>query len=431
MWQERASGFRTRRVALFILILSGSFFCHARATSAAARFKQFVDKAREETKKVSDAAKQTVRQTEQKWKESERRCVDCGKVIHMGERCAACEAKRVSESARQTVQQTKEKWKESEHRCIDCGKIIHAGDRCAACEAKRLSQGVKQTANRSAEAARGLKRTWDENKDTWKAQARSAAENSARYMQEVANDPQKRKELLDKAVTLQRGLELTAIRAFPTIDPDTAKIVTFDTLMRKMVNQAGVGGSLGADPVGTAFLLMVDSNYLFDGARLIAGPSGEYVTLNEALLSARSSSGFFDNAALQSASQSYSRIRSAYSRGDAATLSIASRDFAGSITRLNQDRPAIGSLHVVLWTKADARVMAIASFFQDSHRALAAKLREMGVERDLCEWIATGVIVVGCLLALLAVCAVLRAGLKAKLRRVSAELEELKNRNRV
>lgn len=405
------SGFVARRAALCVLALAGLCVCNTPAASAAARFKQMVDGAKE------------------KWKESERRCVDCGKVIHMGERCAACEAKRVSESARQTVQQTKEKWKESERRCIDCGKIIHAGDRCAACEAKRLSQGVKQTVNRSAETARDLKRTWDENKDTWKAQARSAAENSARYMHEVANDPQKRKELLDKAVTLQRGLELTAIRVFPTIDPDTGKIVTFDTLMRKMVNQPGVGGSLGADPVGTAYLLMVDSNYLFDGARLIAGPSGEYVTLNEALLSARSSPGLFDNAALQSASQSYSRIRSAYSQGDAATLSIASRDFAGSITRLNQGRPAIGSPHLVFWAKADAGVVAMVSFFQDSHRTLTAKFREMGAEYELCEWIATGVIAAGCLLASLALCAVLRAGLKAKLRRVSAELEQLKSRS--
>ena len=39
--------------------------------------------------------------------------------------------KEMKDNAKQKADEAKDKWKESEHPCVDCGKPIHTGTRCA------------------------------------------------------------------------------------------------------------------------------------------------------------------------------------------------------------------------------------------------------------------------------------------------------------
>ena len=418
-----------------------------------------------------DGLKQKAGEVKEKWQESERRCVDCGKVIHGRDRCTTCEAKRAAEATRnaaerareeterikkkaeETKQEVKRKWEESERRCVDCGHVVHGRDRCTTCEAKRASEQVRKAADQVSKGARDLKQSWDANKDQWKEQARTKLEESAQKLQEIANDPEKQRRLIGQAIAMKRDLELTAIRACPVVDPDTQEIVPLDRLMRKMARDSGIGGSMGEDPIGTAYMMMIDSDYLFSSARLVPNPSGEYVTLNEALLASRSIPGLYDQTSLEQASDSYRRIQSAMRSNDGASMSSASRDFGEAVATLRGGTPpssnspisagrwsgveASGrevhavSAHLAAWARVDTVLAATISFFEDSHRWLSKSYRRMGLESsETIAWLATGTIILGVLLLLLILRALARAGLKSRLKTAQRELEELRGSQR-
>jgi hypothetical protein len=364
--------------------------------------------------------------TKEKWKESERRCQDCGKVIHGRDLCTSCEARRLAERAREAKENVQQKWQNIERRCVDCGKVVHGADRCIACEGKRFTAKAHDIAKRTGEAAREIKETWDANKDRWWSESRQAAELSAYRFQEILNDPEKRRECVKRALALKGQVELTIIRSVPVMDPDTGEIIPFDSLMRKMVKDAGMGGSLGEDPVGAAYMMMIDSDYLCSTARLIPSPSGEYVTLSEALLAFRGLPGAFNQRAVEQAAQSHTRMRIAYQGGDGTAFQEASLEFASAIREMNSARPSTAVQHLAFLAKVDGSLALVVTYLQDSHVKLQGAFKNLGADDETATWLATGSIGLGCLLLLLMLRTIMRAGLKAKLRRTQKELEALR-----
>lgn len=167
-----------------------------------------------------------------------------------------------------------------------------------------LYQKQRETKEKLEEGKRKVeesKKYYQENKDEWKEKTKEGIEEirkdinqGTEYIQEhqkewenqtreIANSPEKQRELLKKARAIKSDLQITTIKCMPVLDPETNHITTLDTLMRKMVNEAGIkDGDLADDPLKTGYLMMTDSNFLFSHLNTIYGKNGKMVNLSEA-----------------------------------------------------------------------------------------------------------------------------------------------------
>jgi hypothetical protein len=379
------------------------------------RAANWLDKVKQTTEDIKQKSQEVKQNAQQAWQESERHCVDCGKVIHGRDRCASCEAKRLSEQANEAKQKAQQAWQESERRCLDCGKVIHGRDRCTTCESKRLQQGVQQA-----------KRTWDENKDQWKENARQTVQNTSAAITEFANNPDKQREVIQKVAEFKRDLDVTIIKSVPVVDPNTGNLVPFGLMAENMVRESGIGGNFGADPVRCAYMMMIDSDYLFNGAQLIESPSGEYVTLNQAMAIVQRSPMAMNREAVESASRASSQIRSAYQSGDSAAMSRASQDFATAITTLQpHHRMASMTRHTQFWAAFDTGLANIAISTSGFYESLSRSFRSMGTDRDLAQLLAVVAMAILSILAFILLRRILTIGLRHKLANAEKELQEL------
>ncbi len=124
---------------------------------------------------------------------------------------------------------------------------------------EKLDEERKKATEKIEEGKRKIdesKKYYQEHKDEWKEKTEEGIGNirkdinrSTEYIQEhqaswenqareLANSPEKQRELLKKARTIKSDLEITTIKCMPVLDPETNQITTLDTLMRKMVNKA-------------------------------------------------------------------------------------------------------------------------------------------------------------------------------------------------
>ena len=169
---------------------------------------------------------------------------------------------------------------------------------------EKLDEERKKATEKIEEGKRKIdesKKYYQEHKDEWKEKTEEGIGNirkdinrSTEYIQEhqaswenqareLANSPEKQRELLKKARTIKSDLEITTIKCMPVLDPETNQITTLDTLMRKMVNKAGLkDGDLADDPLKTGYLMMNDSNFIFYHLNTIYGREGQMMNLPEA-----------------------------------------------------------------------------------------------------------------------------------------------------
>ncbi len=151
-------------------------------------------------------------------------------------------------------------------------------------------------------------------------------------VQDILKDPARLRDLAGKAGVLKDQLAVAGIRALPFPDPDTGQMTTFDSYARKIASDAGVGGSLGEDPVATAYAMLFDSNFLTDQARIIQLPDGTYGTLNEAInAAAADSNSGLDPEALGGAVAALGDLRQAQRTGQEDLAGKAARTFAGAV----------------------------------------------------------------------------------------------------
>jgi len=88
-----------------------------------------------------------------------------------------------------------------------------------------------------------------------------------------------------QATSLLTTTEISFIRSLPVQHPETGEIITFNAWCRDVLQRFGrgalEGSSLERDPVGTAVMLMLDTDYLLK-ARLIRTNTGQWISLAEA-----------------------------------------------------------------------------------------------------------------------------------------------------
>jgi hypothetical protein len=375
----------------------------------------WLDKVKQTTEEIKQKTQETKENAQRAWQESERHCVDCGKVVHGRDRCTSCEARRLAEQANEAKQKAQQAWQESERRCIDCGKVIHGRERCTTCESKRLQQGVQQA-----------KRTWDENKDQWRENARQTVQNTSAAITEFASNPEKQREVVRKVAEFKRDLDVTIIKSVPVVDPNTGNIVPFGLMAENMVREAGIGGNFGADPVRCAYMMMIDSDYLFNGAQLIESPSGQYVTLSEAMAIVQRSPFAINRDAVETASRASTQMRSAYRSGDAMALSQASREFTAAITTLQPHRHSSTlARESQIWAGFDSGLAALAVSTSGFYESLWRYFRSLGTERDLAQLLAVLVMAILFALAFILLRRIFTIGLRHKLADAEKELRDL------
>jgi len=88
-----------------------------------------------------------------------------------------------------------------------------------------------------------------------------------------------------QATSLLTSTAISLIRSLPVQHPETGEIITFNAWCRDVLQRIGKGAlegsSLERDPVGTAIMLMLDTDYLLE-ARLIRTNTGQWISLSEA-----------------------------------------------------------------------------------------------------------------------------------------------------
>jgi len=82
---------------------------------------------------------------------------------------------------------------------------------------------------------------------------------------------------------MKNQLAITGIRALPMMDPDSGQLTTLDAYAGKLAQDKQLGGSLGEDPIATSYMMLFDSNFLVDEARIIKLQDGRYISLTEAI----------------------------------------------------------------------------------------------------------------------------------------------------
>lgn len=88
-----------------------------------------------------------------------------------------------------------------------------------------------------------------------------------------------------QATGLLTSTAISFIRSLPVQHPESGEIVTFNAWCRDVLQRFSegdlAGSSLDRDPVGTAIMLMLDTDYLLR-ARLIRTNTGRWISLSEA-----------------------------------------------------------------------------------------------------------------------------------------------------
>ncbi|MHB8586687.1 MAG: hypothetical protein ACYDDF_12750 [Thermoplasmatota archaeon] len=141
---------------------------------------------------------------------------------------------------------------------------------------------------------------------------------------------------LDERQGLATDALVALVKILPVQDPDTGKIVTMDTEMRKMTSDPALAGSdLQRDPLRTGTLLLVDSDYLME-AKIIPGPDGEPMSLTEAETTG------YGGTETQQAMHDYAAAKAAYDANDSATFDTSMQAFAHDVQGMNEAQSASG-----------------------------------------------------------------------------------------
>lgn len=270
-----------------------------------------------------DKLKEKAEQAKEKLKESERRCEDCGKTIHVGTVCASCLAKRAAEKAKATEQKAREAWRESadkrqdiQRRITDGGRAIQGGWRDSADDRQRLVERLRQGAEQTRSFARDLQTEFrdrqPELRGAWDQASHWAAAHqqiAARYVEmarseygprviAAARDPENQRLLFETIGALQAAhsqfsrveqkatYELLTIAGHIPVDTPQGRTTLKDIARQRMLEQLPMlrGTPLADDPAAPlAHLLTGDRSYFFEEMPLV-DLGGRKVSVREAMI---------------------------------------------------------------------------------------------------------------------------------------------------
>ena len=102
--------------------------------------------------------------------------------------------KQAGKKARDKLDGAKEKWKERERKCSECGKTIHLGTKCATCQAKGARKKWQETKPKLQKSADRVKQKWEGAKPKLRDAAQSAREKAKEYAPKIRDAARKTSE---------------------------------------------------------------------------------------------------------------------------------------------------------------------------------------------------------------------------------------------
>ena len=90
-----------------LLVVGAGLSPNERAT---ADWRDTLKELKEKSKETGRKVGEKVKDAKQEWKERERRCSECGKIIHFGSVCTSCQAKAAAEKARRAKETFKREY---------------------------------------------------------------------------------------------------------------------------------------------------------------------------------------------------------------------------------------------------------------------------------------------------------------------------------
>ena len=127
---------------------------------------------------------------------------------------------------------------------------------------------------------------------------------------------------------------ILAMRLVPIYNSTTGQLVPFDTVARRWVaaEPAIAGSDLGKDPIATATLMVLNSNYI-EYAPIIQGPDDNWISMRQAMAIG------YRTDEVQKASTDFASARQAYTEANSQQMETGVEAFSNDIQTLNTPQP--------------------------------------------------------------------------------------------
>jgi len=206
--------------------------------------------------------------------------------------------KNKTERVRRGTQRVKENWKQRERTCSVCGRTIHVGTKCASCQAQIAKRGSKKFGERVKNNASGAKKRWDDGRDKRREIYNSVKKEYNQNLNRIRDPETRRKatETISTIVKIRRKIKDTKregvnkgfnMLAKIPIKGTTLGELAMEKLSRKFPELERTG--MFDDPAETAAALVChDSDFFLNEVDIIK-KDGRNVSVCEAI---RGSSSF-------------------------------------------------------------------------------------------------------------------------------------------
>ena len=116
-----------------------------------------------------------------------------------------------TERVRSGTQKAKENWKQRERRCSECGKIIHIGTRCASCQAKAVRKKSRDFGERVKGRTSDIKKGWNKGRNKRKEIYNSIKQEYKQNLNRIRDPETRRKatETISTIVEIRRKIRET------------------------------------------------------------------------------------------------------------------------------------------------------------------------------------------------------------------------------
>ena len=162
-----------------------------------------------------------------------------------------------------------------------------------------------------------------------------SAKTSIKEMHRVMQNKGSLHHFTSKASQFANKGAIYALKKVPMYNAETGKFETMDTYATNLASNFGVKGSMGDDPIRTAYLMMIDTDYMYNSAKLIKDPnSGKYLTINEA--KENIGKGSINTKDVNKVTKAYKGMRKAYESNDQNKFDDASKTFATTLAAMNK-----------------------------------------------------------------------------------------------
>jgi len=247
--------------------------------SSEAGWKDNLKKFGDGVKKTTNKTKEAGRRTKERWKESERRCDICNKVVHGRNRCTSCQAKRVSNQMKRAGNSVKKTYNDMSHPCTVCGAKTRLKGRCSRCVSKSVKAGGKKVVRFSKDASKKTKEVYGRSLDRIKdPETKRKATKAATAVLEF-----RRKYKETKRKVAYEGMKGISSIPIPGKNGEMTKLGDFasERLLDKYPELSGTG--ICDDPAETvAAMICTDRKYFLKEMKFVKS-GGRNISVYEAV----------------------------------------------------------------------------------------------------------------------------------------------------